>query len=80
MQWLSSRYPRIGKGLMVISVPKHSMDRIEQSGRSGFIGLGPPNDDFATFMYISATGRKGYFGPILVNGKLISRGFEIHPI
>lgn len=70
LRWLSKRYgpnSAIGAGLMVVSLPRQSVELAEQTHRILLLA-GPPAEGVATFLYVSATGSATYFGPNFVGG------------
>jgi hypothetical protein len=75
LRWLSSRHAQIGLGLMVVVLPKRSVERSEESGHM-FMVAGAPNEFTPSFVYVSATGLTTQIGPHFVSGGGIMPGFE----
>lgn len=78
LQWLSSRYEPdspIGKGLMLVSLPRRSVEHSETSGHVLLLASTPSKTN-QTFLYVSATGSVTYFGPHFVMGRDSVTGFQ----
>jgi hypothetical protein len=77
VQWLSKhrQYERIGPGLMVVCLPRSSVEKSDD--RTFTFSAGKPNDSTPTFFYVPAKGATPItFGPIFVVGQQILTGFE----
>lgn len=75
MRWLSSRHQAVGPGLVLVALPMAYADNYAETRRS-MMYLGPPHESVPAFMYVSATGRRSYFGPHLVTGGAYVTGVE----
>jgi hypothetical protein len=70
VKWLSERYPRIGNSVLAVSIPKHSVEEEERTGRS-FLLAAPPNDRTATFISASPSGGMRWHGPHVVSEGIV---------
>lgn len=75
MRWLSNRYPQIGKGLMVISLPRIGLERAEIAGYH-VANAGEPSAFTPSFLYLTSSGQSEHFGPIFVSGTRSVHGFR----
>jgi hypothetical protein len=79
-RWLSTRHPdRIGASLMALCLPRRSVELFQETHRLPVL-MGPPDDTAATFVYISSTGSKVSFGPIVVMGGTVLSNFRHTPV
>lgn len=62
MRWLSGRHPRIGKSLLVMSLPRKAVEEWERTGRTMLLAASP-NEVTATFAYVSPKMSLTWFGP-----------------
>lgn len=75
MRWLALKYPVIGPGIMIVSIPRKAVELFNVTNEP-VIWLGPPEKDAPTFMYLTATGQVKYFGPHFVMGGAVIPYFE----
>jgi hypothetical protein len=78
MRWLSRRHPRIGNTLQAISLPQKSVEEWERTGRSMLLAA-PPNDQTATFAYVSPKGSLTWFGPHIAGEGIVLTGVNVGP-
>jgi hypothetical protein len=76
MRWLSGRHSRIGKSLLAVSVPLHSVEEMERTRRFTLFAA-PPNDSTATFTYVSPRGSQTWYGPHLVGEGTVLTGVQV---
>jgi hypothetical protein len=79
MDWLANRYPTIGRGLMVLALPRVASIKFAETGRSMAL-LGPPLKDHTTFAYMpSRPGPLQLYGPHYVSGGMAVMDFTVVP-
>ena len=78
--WLSSMNDRIGRGMVLVCIPRLAVEALDRTGDM-LMQVGVPDGHESTIEYRSATvGKRTKLGPIFVMGSEIAFGFEAGPL
>ena len=80
MRWLAKRYPKIGPGLLVQSIPRAAVERIARTGAMMAL-LGPAMEEHPTFLSVPSSGESAeLYGPHIILGGRAAMDIRAGPL